>query len=243
MTYFKFLSADGKSCNGGNSTWKLPTQDDQGNWTPGEWMKPIKGDLIACENGYHLCREKDLSAWINASCYVAEIASEILEVEDKVVAREVRLLRKLNWDESTCRMFACDCAEHVLPLFEKYYPGDMRPRRAIDAARDYIHGKITKEELAAAKDAAWAAARAAAKVVAWAAARAAAWAATWAAAKDAAWTAAWDAAWAAAKAASWDAAWAAAKAAAWDAEIDWQNKRLLQYLYGEVIDSCQEEKQ
>jgi hypothetical protein len=73
----------------------------------------------------------------------------------------------------------------------------------------------------AARDAAWAAARAAAGAAARAAAWDAAWAAAGAAARDAAWAAARDAAWAAARAAAWDAArdaaWAAARAAARDA--------------------------
>ena len=57
------------------------------------------------------------------------------------------------------RLFAADCAELVLPIYEKYYPDDNRPRLAIHAARDYANGLITIEEL----DAAWAAARAAAR--------------------------------------------------------------------------------
>jgi hypothetical protein len=73
---------------------------------------------------------------------------------------------------------------------------------------------------AAARAAAWAAARAAARDAAWAAARDAARAAAWAAARDSAWAAARDAAWAAAMDSAWaaarDAAWAAAMDAAWD---------------------------
>lgn len=33
------------------------------------------------------------------------------------------------------RTLAADCAEHVLPIFEKNHPGDLRPRKAIEAAR------------------------------------------------------------------------------------------------------------
>jgi hypothetical protein len=107
------------------------------------------------------------------------------------------------------RLFAADCAESVLYLFEKKYPDNKRPRDAIYAARKYANGEISAGGLAAARDAAWAAA--------WAAARDAAWAAAWAAAWDAAWAAARDAAGAAAGAAARAAAWAAARDAAWDA--------------------------
>ena len=82
--------------------------------------------------------------------------------------------------------FACRCAEDVLHVFEKKYPNDDRPRKAIEAKRRYVEGKINKEELAAAREAAWSAARGAG------AARDAAWAAS--DARDAARPAARDAA-------------------------------------------------
>jgi hypothetical protein len=91
------------------------------------------------------------------------------------------------------RLMAADSAEQVLPIWQKYSPL-AAPELAIKAARDFAHGRITREELAAA----WAAARAAAGDAAWAAAGAAR-----------------DAAWAAAGAAAGDAA-GDARAAAWD---------------------------
>ena len=78
--------------------------------------------------------------------------------------------------EKLLRLFACDCAEHVLPIFEKKYPKDARPRECIAVARRYANGEASNEERAAAG----AAARAAAGDAAWAA-RAAAWAAAGAA--------------------------------------------------------------
>ena len=41
----------------------------------------------------------------------------------------------------------CDFAEHVLPIFEKIYPDDKRPRVAIETARRYAAGQATVEEL------------------------------------------------------------------------------------------------
>ena len=122
--------------------------------------------------------------------------------------------RAVEGKDKEIRLFAADCAELVLPIYEKHYPNDNRPRLAIQAARDYANGLITIEKLAAARaaarDAAWDAAGDAARAAAWAAARAAAW--------DAARAAAWDAA--------WDAAGDAARAAAW-AEI---KQLLLKYI-------------
>ena len=127
-----------------------------------------------------------------------------------------------NWNERTQRLFACDCAEHVLSIYEREYPDDGRPRKAIEVARRFADGEATPEELAAAERAAWAAARAAAERAAWAAARDAAERAAWAAARDAARDAAW--------AAAWDAAWDAARAA----ERAWQIARLQKHLRGEA---------
>ena len=57
------------------------------------------------------------------------------------------------------RLFACDCAERGLSLFENQYPKDNRPRQAIEMARRFAKGETTQAELYAAGDAAWDAAR------------------------------------------------------------------------------------
>ncbi len=48
------------------------------------------------------------------------------------------------------RLFACECAESVLSLFERKFPNDNRPREAIRVARAFAEGKASGEELAAA---------------------------------------------------------------------------------------------
>ena len=40
-------------------------------------------------------------------------------------------------------VWAADCAEHVLPLFEQEAPHDGRPRQAIAAARAWANGATT----------------------------------------------------------------------------------------------------
>jgi hypothetical protein len=132
------------------------------------------------------------------------------------------------------RLMAADFAEAALPIYEKEYPDDKRPRLAIKAARDFANGKITDKERAAARDAACAAARDAACAAAGAAACAAARDAAWDAARDAAWGAAWSAArgaaWSAARGAARDAAWGAAWSAARGAARDEQAKVIRKYL-------------
>lgn len=124
------------------------------------------------------------------------------------------LLVAVGYDDRTMRHIACDCAEGVLPIYERAYPGDRRPRDAIAVARRYADGEATEEEMVAAGAAAWDAARAAARAAAEAAASAATWATARAAARAAADAAAKAASWATARAASDYAASDAARAAA-----------------------------
>ena len=172
MQLYKITGPEGEACHGGRGSWFLP----EGK-RPGRWMPAIEGDIEPCENGYHLCRERNLVHWLGPVIWEAEHRGEFVEAEDKVVVRQARLVRRCGgWTEKTARLYAADCAERVLPIFEKEHPSDDRPRKAIEVARAFARGEIDD----AARAAAWAAARAAASD----------------AARDAAWAAASDAAWA-----------------------------------------------
>ena len=185
---------------------------------PGKWL-PKVDNILLCVSGYHGCEDGDLLEYLYANTYEIETRGEVFQGDDKFTAQQIRLVRKCEgWNEVTARLFACDCAAHVLKIYEKQYPNDKSPRECIATARKFAHGKATREELAAALAAAWAAEMAAA----------------WAAARASAWAAAWDAAMAAARASAWDAAWAAAMAAemaaARAAEKKYQARRLMKLL-------------
>jgi hypothetical protein len=239
MTLYKVLNDDGSAFHGGIGKWPLP------NGKPGEWMPKLdEKKLSPCEYGYHLVKREHLVQWLGPAIFEAECHPNAPFIYDstKGVTSQARLVRRLDWGEKKQRLFACDCAERVLPIFEKKQPNDKRPRAAIEVARRHATGQATDKELdaamaaamAAAWDAAWAARDAwAAAGAAWAArAAGAAAGAAWAArAAGAAAGAAWDA-WAAG--AAWAAAgdaWAAGAAgAAGAAEIEWQTERLFYYL-------------
>jgi hypothetical protein len=216
MGLLKFLRADMRSPTG------------TGTWQVNRW-RSVSGDLIPCRNGLHAVTADNLLPFLGDQLWRVEIGDEYLWHTDssmgrKLVARRMRLVERIEtWNDRTARLFAADCAERVLPLFEVEHPNDPRPRAAIETARRFATGNATKDELAAAGAAA----------AAWDAARDAAWAAADAAraaardaARAAAWTAAWDVAWAAA----WDAAGAAARAAAGAAEREWQQQHLASLL-------------
>ena len=52
----------------------------------------------------------------------------------------------LDEDHRLLALWAADCAEHVLGLFEASHPGDRRPRLAVDAARAWARGEIRVTE-------------------------------------------------------------------------------------------------
>ena len=177
MHLYKVLNTDGTPHNGGVGQWSLPTQREDGAWQPGDWMPPIEGRLRPCANGYHVCRIDQLLKWIGPAIYLVEVRGDVIVEDDKIIAREARLVRPMHWDECAARLFACACAERVLSIFERICPGDGRPHKAIQASRQYALGEISMAELDAARTAAWDAACAAA----------------WVAVRDAAWDAACDA--------------------------------------------------
>lgn len=49
-------------------------------------------------------------------------------------------------DHHALAIWAADCAEHVLHLFEAVRPDDDRPRRAIELARAWARGEVTMTE-------------------------------------------------------------------------------------------------
>ena len=211
---YKVLGSDGNAIHGGSGAWHLPHGKRPGKWMP-EVARPT-----CCTRGYHLVELPALAEWLAADCTIWEAEGRGASHTDgsgKTAYAQARLLRRVRLSERDMRLFAADCAEHVLALFEVPCPDDDRPRKAVAAARAYARGEID--------DAAGAAAGAAAQTAAGAAAQTAAWAAAGAAAGAAAWAAAGAAAGAAARA----AAWAAARAA----ETRWQGERLATYLHPE----------
>ena len=123
---------------------------------PGEWCE-VKGELRPCRHGLHLCGRGDLVQWLGPQIWEAEYdpMRPFLLVDGKIIAGCARLLRLVDsWTDETARRFAADCAEHVLPIFECTFPGDLRPRKAIETAKRYAAGGISLKELSAAWSAA-----------------------------------------------------------------------------------------
>lgn len=54
---------------------------------------------------------------------------------------------ELCWNRELARLFGCDCAEHVLPNFEKVYSNNNTPRNAIEVSRLFALDKASWMEL------------------------------------------------------------------------------------------------
>lgn len=162
MTLYKVLSHDGSAIMGRGS-WPLPSvqgilRSGAVHYRPSEWMT-VQGQLVPCANGLHLADgEFQLLTWLGPRIFEAEYDGERIDCDDKIVVRRARLLRETAWDDRAARLFACDCAERALPVWEGEYPTDERPRASIETARDFANGEATELQLDAAYKKCWIAA-------------------------------------------------------------------------------------
>ena len=148
---------DGSAGVYGYGKWSLPK-----NGKPGRWMP--KRSPVLCKSGYHYCRNvSDLLAHLGPEIYEVEVRGEIVEGDDKAVAEEARLIRRVyedTWTPESQRLFAVDCARAVAHLTAN---PDLT-HACLDAAVAYaMYGDEWAAATAAARDAARAAARAAAR--------------------------------------------------------------------------------
>ena len=219
--YFKILNADGTTYTR-EFQWPIP------NGKSCDWLPPIKGRLALCRNAYHVLTLSQLLEWGPEGPLLVEVEIRNKSVTDgkKIGVRNVRPLRIIEqWNETTLRLFEADCAERVLPLFEKTHPDDFRPRKAIQAARGFALGQIDMDVLKTA----WQAAE-----FSWFKTEDVAWYATWAAMR-AAGKVIWnfsgeDAAKNARNAVRIIGRGTVSRDAAWKAEWQWQLQRLSFYL-------------
>ena len=146
---FVVLGDHGRPRSAGTPTWHVPSDGEPGRWMrrPGRlrsWWKLQPGS-----NGYHLIEsdhlahhiEDDVTLWLAEGRGLAKSTINGFQTYD-----EARVLREIELSEQVLRLWAADCAEHVLSAYEELRPNDDRPRRAINAARDLALGKIEYSE-------------------------------------------------------------------------------------------------
>ena len=109
MIAYKFLRPDGTSAFTG-FRWPLPTD------LPGPW---VEAPVDPCRTGIHACRRAALPLWLGRVMYEVELAGEITEAGDKLIASRGRLLHRVDtWDQDARTGYTRMCADraHTLAL-------------------------------------------------------------------------------------------------------------------------------
>lgn len=140
------------------------------HWKIDKWEK-WDAELIMCEAGFHASeRIFDAIQWISPG-YIAkvEVRGNDITKDTKQVWSQMRLIKAWKWTKEDSVQLAVFAAELVLFLYEKQYPDDDRPRKAIEAARTYLKNPNSAAYRAAnaasADSAAYNAARAAGEII------------------------------------------------------------------------------
>ena len=82
-------------------------------WPVGEWVE-VEPPLVPSARGIHGCRVEHLAYWVDQELWSVELAGELLEGEQAVVAERGRLLERVpGWDAATRRAFTDACAARV----------------------------------------------------------------------------------------------------------------------------------
>lgn len=134
----------GKSSRYGNHIWKI-----------NKWYK-TNGDLSMCKNGFHASENI-----IDAMKYVdMEILAKVearglhIDQEGKQCWEEMRIIKSWKWEKEDSIRLAIYAANLVLKNYENIFPNDDRPRKAINAAREYLKNKKNKKNTSAVASAA-----------------------------------------------------------------------------------------
>jgi len=144
--YYKILGEGRRACHGGSGVWKRP----------GSWMPRLDGPLVPCHWGYHVAKRGDVVVWLDDTIHEVEVRGQRIRCWDKTVVRQARLLHRLKrWNARTARLFACDCAERMIPHVRSASSDKELCIEAIAVARRFARGKATADELAQARGRAW----------------------------------------------------------------------------------------
>ncbi len=184
---------------------KIKSESGDMVWRIGEWQH-VNGAIVLCENGLHCSNTiYDAFSYVQGSV-LAFVKTKGIHVDDKEKSAysAMRIVKAYKWTKKDSISLAIFSAELCLKEFERLYPDDDRPRKAIDAARTVLAHDTAKNR-SIARSAARSATESAQS------AESAGWSAAQSAAQSAVWSAVWSAA-----SAGWSvesAAWFAARSA------------------------------
>lgn len=146
---YKFLRAGMKS-DSGNLTWKK-----------GVWVHEDR-ELDICSIGLHCSKYPDQAfSYVQGEILaVVEVKGRSIIQDNKECWSDMRIVKAYEWTKNDSIAMSILAAELVIDIFEKEYPNDDRPRKAIEAAKIYLKHPTEKNKCAAAHAAAHASVRA-----------------------------------------------------------------------------------
>ena len=108
-------------------------------WVKGKWQKH-DGTVSLCDEGFH-CSENviDAMGFVNAEVIAkVEVRGKSDIKPDKQAWSEMRIVEVYEWEKEDSVKLAIYAAELVIDIYEKEYPKDDRPRKAIEAAKNWL---------------------------------------------------------------------------------------------------------
>lgn len=135
---WKFLR-EGLKSNSGNLTWKI-----------GKWEK-CGAELSMCNHGLHCSKEINQAFSFVSGEVLAkvEVKGKKLVDDDKECYSDMRIVKAWKWTKKDSVSLAIYAAELVIGIYEKKYPKDDRPRKAIEAAKNWLKHPTKKNKIAA----------------------------------------------------------------------------------------------
>ena len=150
----------------------LKSNHDGSAWVIGEWRveKPPTDECVGLN-----ASPRAIDAMFYAPMEIigkVEVGGKIIKGKDKWTCEKMRIVEAYVWPKEESVRLAIFAAEKVLKNYESIYPTDDRPRKAIEAAKNYIQNPTEENQKAArsAAESAWSAAESAARSAAWSAA-------------------------------------------------------------------------
>jgi len=108
-------------------------------WKVGEWFHQ-KGNIKLCENGFH-CSVNPLDSlnYVKGErILLVECKGDSDTSSDKECWSDMIAVKAYEWDKIKSVKLSIFAAEKVVDIYEKEYPKDYRPRKAIEAAKKYL---------------------------------------------------------------------------------------------------------
>jgi hypothetical protein len=138
----------------------LTSENGELSWKIGVWNK-VNGKIICCSNGLHaaLMPRDSIRNVYGQRWFISEARGEIVKEDNKFAASEMRIVEEIP--KIVLQRFAIWCAKDSLKYYEKKYPKDTRASDCIQAAENYLDGKIKVDELIKKQEATYASAGAA----------------------------------------------------------------------------------